>query len=668
MNRYRYSSNRRSKQALVLTGQKQTLPQVRLAAVGKAKPEIFLSETGAPNHGMRFKWIVSTCIAGVVGVCAIGSVMYTSMNLEDGSGVVTSFKRASLAAIKPFERAKVKNNILRVARRKTDLIQASSRGLSTKHIIHDTVVQKRGEREFITIQPYARIVASLSTEQSQNADDIPAFNPFKLYANTSPLDNSSAADPGLARDVTVKVMELLGGILPNEDGQELAQSEVAQIVAEADEDNVLSSVRPAVFDEGEDLVQGKEEKSQEDALPPNTTVIFKTASPAELLEQHDVKIITIRRGDTLQGIMNLVDAETQQAKAIVDTVSEDSELINLKVGQELRFVLSPSPLESEKQDPIAVSFYQGPEHIATVSRNDNGEYVVHREPVNLTVTTEILNQKHFPQNASVYKSIYHAGLAQDLHADQIMRILRIFAYDVDFKKRVQVGDQVEAFFDISREHEDQDGALGELLYASVNISGDSRQFYRFRTPDGAVDYYDENGSSSKKFLMRKPARGARLTSGFGYRVHPIKRIRRMHNGVDWAAKRGTPILAAGDGVIEMAERRRGFGNYVRIRHANSYKTAYGHMYSIAAGIQPGVKVRQGQVIGAVGSTGFSTGNHLHYEVMVNNRHVNPMEIEVPRGRNLEGRLLAEFQKERIRINDLMRRAPVKTRVAAVQDN
>ncbi|MGI9569316.1 MAG: M23 family metallopeptidase, partial [Desulfobulbia bacterium] len=196
----------------------------------------------------------------------------------------------------------------------------------------------------------------------------------------------------------------------------------------------------------------------------------------------------------------------------------------------------------------------------------------------------------------------------------------------------------------------------------------SHQFFRFRTPDGIVDYYDENGSSSKKFLMRKPARGARLTSGFGYRVHPIKRIRKMHFGVDWAAKRGTPVLAAGNGVIETAERKRGYGNFVSIRHANGYKTAYGHMYRIAKGIRPGVKVRQGQIIGAVGSTGYSTGNHLHYEVMVNNRHVNPMKIEVPRGRKLKGRLLADFQKERKRINQLMRRAPVKTRVAEVQEN
>ena len=161
MNQFRYSGRRRHKRALVVSPQTSKLPQVHLSGAGHIKPELFLSETGSPHHGMRFKWIVSTCIAGVVGLCAIGSVMYTSMNLDDGSGVVTSIKRAGIAAMEPFEPAKVSNGVLRVAARKTDLIQGTSKGLSTRHIIHDTVVQKRGEREFINIQPYARIVARL---------------------------------------------------------------------------------------------------------------------------------------------------------------------------------------------------------------------------------------------------------------------------------------------------------------------------------------------------------------------------------------------------------------------------------------------------------------------------------------------------------------------------
>ena len=253
-------------------------------------------------------------------------------------------------------------------------------------------------------------------------------------------------------------------------------------------------------------------------------------------------------------------------------------------------------------------------------------------------------------------------MAQGLSSPrQILQVLKIHSYDVDFKRRVQTGDSFEVFYDQNKKNKPS-----ELLFTSTIIGGERKNFYRFRTPDGQVDYYDETGSSSKKFLMRKPVRGARYTSGFGYRIHPVLKTRKMHTGADWAAPTGTPILAAGNGVIEAAGVKGGYGNYIRIRHANSYKTAYAHMHRFAKGVRKGLKVRQGQVIGYVGSTGRSTGPHLHYEVLVNKRFVNPMKIDVPRGRKLKGRLLAAFQKERDRISFLMRQPAVETRVAKVE--
>jgi murein DD-endopeptidase MepM/ murein hydrolase activator NlpD len=202
----------------------------------------------------------------------------------------------------------------------------------------------------------------------------------------------------------------------------------------------------------------------------------------------------------------------------------------------------------------------------------------------------------------------------------------------------------------------------------MTINGDTRKFYRFRTPDDVVDYYDEQGNSAKKFLMRNPVRGGRFTSGFGDRRHPLLKYMRMHNGVDWAAPTGTPIAAAGDGTVEQVGGRGGYGNYVRLRHANGFSTAYGHMSRYAAGVAPGVTVKQGQIIGYVGSTGLSTGPHLHFEVLVNNSYVNPMTIQVPRGLQLTGRQLAEFQRERRRIETLMELDPVTSRVAQATTN
>lgn len=265
------------------------------------------------------------------------------------------------------------------------------------------------------------------------------------------------------------------------------------------------------------------------------------------------------------------------------------------------------------------------------------------------------------RSSSLYASVYHALAMQSVPPDVIRQILKVHAYDTDYRRRIRLGDQIEMFFDVKEEAgPGQEQQLGELLYTSILAGGETSRFYRFRTPDGSVDFFDDKGNHSRRFLMRRPVRGndVRLTSGFGLRFHPLLNDRKMHTGVDWAAPPGTPILASGNGVIEQAGRKGAYGNYVRIRHANGYQTAYGHMSQIAPNVSEGVKVRQGQVIGYVGSTGLSSGPHLHFEVLVNSRFVNPMSIQVPRERELDARQRADFVKERARIDELMHRTPV----------
>jgi murein DD-endopeptidase MepM/ murein hydrolase activator NlpD len=272
-----------------------------------------------------------------------------------------------------------------------------------------------------------------------------------------------------------------------------------------------------------------------------------------------------------------------------------------------------------------------------------------------------LEDREQPASSSLYASIYHAGLMQSVPPETLTQILKIHAYEMDFRRRLRAGDSVEFFFDM-KEDAGPDAPPGELLFTAITSGGETSKFYRFRSPDGVVDYYDENGENSRKFLMRRPVRGedVRLTSGYGVRFHPLLNERKMHTGVDWAAPPGTPIMAAGSGVVEEAGRKGQYGNYIRIRHANGYQTTYGHMQRLGPGVEEGVKVRQGQIIGYVGSTGLSSGPHLHFEVLVNSRFVDPMSIQVPRERKLDGKLLAEFQRERAHIEDLMRRSPVMT--------
>jgi len=231
-------------------------------------------------------------------------------------------------------------------------------------------------------------------------------------------------------------------------------------------------------------------------------------------------------------------------------------------------------------------------------------------------------------------------------------LVRIYSYDVDFQRRAAPGDSFEVLYS-----GDDDADARNVLYAALTVGGETKKFYRYQSPDdGVVDYYDETGKSAKKFLVRKPVGPGIMRSGFGFRRHPIIGISKMHTGVDWAAPYGTPIFASGNGTVEKAGWEGGYGKYVKVKHSNGYETAYGHMSAFARGIEPGKRVRQGQVIGFVGSTGLSTGAHLHYEIIINTRFVDPMKVKLPRGRVLESTLLAGFEQERTRLDGMMNRA------------
>ena len=647
-----------------------------MPVTGRGLPSIFLGELPRPERKLppvylcespdgascRLKWLASTCLAGMVGVCLIGVAIYASMNMADGSGMMSSIRRASLAALQPMRTATLANDGQSANGQKEDRIQTTSAGFATRHVIHDTVIERQGSREFITIKPYLRIIVGLATGVPGDADKLPVFNPFKLYSDSTPVGSGGEASLDAPQSVSVNVVDVPGGVVPESDGVELRADEVAQIIAEAAENFAYAEASAdGTGAVGEaHLLQAA---YRPDELGPHTTVIQKSEGDTsaaddddgfdeDLLENAKTVTIDVSRGDTLPSLFTKVDTEPDEARTVLEALAPIFKAEDLKSGQEVRFSLVPAPSDTGAMEPIKVSIYaKGGTHIATVQRNRQGDFVA-------TTDGDQLKAQPTVTRATLYQSFYHAALAQHVSAETILKILRVQSYDVDFKQKVKPGDTFEAFFDA-----DNDAEAVELLYTSMTIDGVQRKFYRFRTPDDVVDYYDEQGNSAKKFLMRNPVKGGRYTSGFGERRHPLLGVMRMHTGVDWAAPVGTPILAAGDGTVELVGGKGGYGNYVRIRHANGYSTAYGHMSRYAEGVAPGVSVKQGQVIGYVGSTGLSTGPHCHFEVLVNNNFVNPMTIAVPRGLQLTGRQLAEFQKERNRIETLMQMDPVTNRVA-----
>lgn len=263
-------------------------------------------------------------------------------------------------------------------------------------------------------------------------------------------------------------------------------------------------------------------------------------------------------------------------------------------------------------------------------------------------------------------SFYEAAIEAGLKDRQIADFAQIFAFDVDFQREVRVGDKFEILYETYTDERGNAVRSGNVIFAAYNGQSTQRDYYRHTPQDDKIpDYFTSEGKAATRFLMKTPINGARLSSSFGRRRHPISGYTRLHKGTDFAARTGTPIYAAGNGIVERASRYGGYGKYARIQHANGYETAYAHMSRYGPGIKAGVRVRQGAIIGYVGSTGASTGPHLHYEVLINGKHVNAIALKLPTGRTLEGDLFDSFAKTRRAIDARRRNLGADIEVASL---
>jgi murein DD-endopeptidase MepM/ murein hydrolase activator NlpD len=650
-------------------------PALYRGAKSRGARDMYAVDHAEPLREGRFRWLMSTCLAAAVGGVSILVVIFGSAEKQEAeAGLMPALERlrASTEA-PPLEAMLRRDDGLRWAVPKVDRLQVTTGAKSTRFVIHETLRQRRGSREYIYAKPYVRVVARLAPVPPNSAEVIPPFNPFKLYADNKPIgeEGEEGASPGMGTaDVSIRVLDLLNGVLPIEDGQTIADDEVAEIVerfASADSAPAESAPELVGTDTGLEAELGSDTASAGGAhepVDPNTTVLAKSGEEGGSSDLDVLKPVvkTVREGQKLSQVLVEAGAPSWQAREMIEAMKPVFPEKSVVPGQEVHIALQPS-LTQNRMEPVRFSIFdEGHAHKVTVTRNASGEFVASANPIDDDALSRLaMSDAGAPQTSSLYAALYHASLEESVPPETIQQILRIHAYETDFRRRLKSGDTCEMFFDLKDEG-GTDGPPGELLYTAITTGNETRRYYRFRTPDGQVDYYDAHGNNAKKFLNRRPVRGddIRLTSGFGLRRHPLLGEYKMHTGIDWAAPTGTPIMAAGNGVIEEAGRKGYNGNYIRIRHANGYQTAYSHMSRFAPGAAPGVKVRQGQIIGYIGTTGLSSGPHLHFEILVNNQFVNPLSIEVPRERQLAGKDLVAFQKERARIDDLMRRAPVMT--------
>jgi len=357
----------------------------------------------------------------------------------------------------------------------------------------------------------------------------------------------------------------------------------------------------------------------------------------EVLPAQTIKTLKVKSGDRLGPLLQKNGLSGGQAYKVTQAFSTVYKPRNVRAGQEFNLHFIEDRLEHLTYKPSVEK---------TIFVNWEGENYTAREVAaefkyeTLTVSSTITN--------SLYVDAVRLGAPDRV----VQQFANIYEYSVDFQRDIQPGDAFEMFFEVARDRKGKIIKSGDLLYTSFSPRGKMTDYYLYKDTKGLENFYDAKGKTAKRKLRATPINGARLSSRFGKRKHPILGYRKMHAGVDFAAPRGTPILAAGSGTVERANRYGGYGNYIRIRHTDGYKTAYAHLKSFARGVRKGKYVKQDQVIGYVGTTGRSTGPHLHYEVILNGQKINPRRLSQLSGKPLHHSQMPAFAKRRKEIDSM----------------
>jgi murein DD-endopeptidase MepM/ murein hydrolase activator NlpD len=604
------------------------------------------------------QWFSGTILTGLCGAALMGGAVFTSLDGE--AHFATSPERVETALRGAIsERSS--------GPRKADRLPPAGETNSARQVIRVSMTSRAGNREVVRVRPFVRVSSNLAMAVTELSASIPPFNPQKLLAESdtpvTSTDTANAAEPDaevsfVQRDLAAVLPRAkIAGTLPMEDVLATVREAANWNTRDTSPRYQVAGLTPATRALGYAAEGNPDPYAGFEAriVPENITLLPKSSASSTAVNE---RTLVVKKGDHISSILQELGALPQEIRAIASALGFRGRDSGLKEGQRVRVLLNPVP-GSPRQQPARVIIANDSVIEAVIALSDLGRYVsVDVAAMNTASVAEAREDEEEDDGRGVrlYQSIYETALRNQIPRAVIDDMIRVYSYDVDFQRKVQPGDSFDVLYAGEEEMPAGGEARNDVLFAALTIGGEQKKFYRFQTPDdNIVDYYDETGKSAKKFLVRKPMSDGLLRSGFGVRRHPILGYAKMHTGVDWAAPHGTPIYAAGNGEVEKVGWEGGYGKYIRVRHTNGYETAYGHMTAYAKGIEPGVKVRQGQVIGFVGSTGLSTGAHLHYEIMVNGRFVDPMRIRLPRGRVLESQLLTAFETERDRLDGMMAR-------------
>jgi len=632
------------------------------------EPPLSVDGGGGLVDRRRFsvQWFSGTILTGLCGAALMGGAVFASL---DGETTFASAPERVEAALRGTGAGAGRMNGIH----KTDRLAAIGEQSVARQIVRVPTISRLHDREIVRTRSFLRVSGNLSLSVSELSANLPPFNPQKLLTEGVTDDTPTAepdaevsfvtcdlAPPAIRGKVMPRVCDL-GSLLPRVKASTLLPIDEILARVRAAAGNAANSpllaadatgaagLKLSYAAEGDtDPYLGFEAR----VVPENITLLPKTNAVSDWSEH----VVAVKKGDTVASILHDLGATTDEIKAIAAVLGPRAGDGGLKEGYKLRVLTAAAGLGHMQPQRVVIINDNTIEAAAALS--DRGTYM----PADIRNIAADISEASVDANAveddgsgvRLYQSIYETGLRDNIPVPVIDEMIRIYAYDVDFQRKVQSGDS----FDVVYADDEAGEGKGEVRYVSLTVGGDTKRYYHYQTADdGLYDYYDETGKSAKKFLVRKPVPIGIMRSGFGERRHPLLGYMKMHTGVDWAAPFGTPIFAAGNGVLEEIGPKGGYGKYIRVRHANGYETAYGHLSAFARGLNVGSRVRQGQIIGFVGSTGLSTGAHVHFEILINDRFVNPMTVKLPRGRVLDGVALATFEKNRAQLDTLVARGP-----------
>ncbi|WP_375694394.1 M23 family metallopeptidase [Bartonella sp. AD24XZML] len=638
-------------------------------------PALVVKRLRPAHRQVSARWLTGTILTGITSCILMGIALFTA--LDEQQRLVTPpqwFTQENLSESQDPEANGYKGDRISPTH--------ARQSFDRKRQFELSILQKKGDEKVIQTQHFEWIRMALAENRPQKYS-YPKFDSLSILASDSKNQNiAPQEDSGqiygakVETKLTLRSYDFKVNQFDFDDSDTLTDEEAQQEVQKAGFTlekssellSVLTLIDPLKLEDVSSPSQSTE--SPEVRIVQENVTVSPQSHRIDLTKNYVEDIIPIRKKQTIADAFKKTSYTKKQIDQVVKTLEKISLSDSLKEGSLLRIGIVTQA--GEEDHLVRASIYQGMHHILTIALNDKGQFIESTEP-KMSKALKTAFQNGIPhsyinsaQLPTAYDALYSALLSHNISQSLSHRLIRLLATNIDMKSPITPNDQIEIFYAVPQsDKENENGkknlkakepsknADPEIRYISATFGNTTYKYYRYQLKDGSVDYYDSEGKSSKPFLLRKPTPNGIFGSPFGPRKHPILGYVRMHTGVDWVAPKGSPIIAVGDGIVTRVGVTGGYGNHTEIQHANGYVSSYSHQSRYAPDIKPGVKVRQGQIIGYVGTTGMATGPHCHFEIIVNGVKVDPMRIRIPDSKALTNQDLQTFLQEKNNIDALI---------------